>query len=303
MKHTILIDCTDAKGLVHKTTGVLYHNDLNVVSNHEFVQPETGRFFMRTEIEGDIDVERIRGGLIGILPEEANVSISENRKKRVVILVTKEHHALGELLIKHHFGELNAEILAVIGNHDILRGFVEQFGLPFFTISHEGKTRENHELEVIEKVATFKPDFVILAKYMRILTNEFVKYYPNRIVNIHHSFLPAFIGANPYRQAYERGVKIIGATAHFVNSDLDEGPIIVQQIMPQDERGPLLEREASERPLDPVALGEPCGGIDDLAVGQVDQGDLSAPPHLPSLVVAGVHDHPAQPRLEPLRVA
>jgi formyltetrahydrofolate deformylase len=254
MKHTILIDCADAKGLVHKTTGVLYHNDLNVVSNHEFVQPETGRFFMRTEIEGEIDVERIRGGLIGILPENANVSISENRKKRVVILVTKEHHALGELLVKHLFGELNAEILAVIGNHDKLKAFVEQFDLPFFTISHEGKTRENHELEVIEKVATFKPDFVILAKYMRILSNDFVQHYPNRIVNIHHSFLPAFVGANPYRQAHERGVKIIGATAHFVNSDLDEGPIIVQQIMPTDHTQSPQEMAQMGRDVEKLTL-------------------------------------------------
>jgi formyltetrahydrofolate deformylase len=254
MKHTILIDCSDAKGLVHKATGVMYHNDLNVISNHEFVQPETGRFFMRTEIDGDVDIERIRGGLIGILPEDAHVLISENRKKRVVILVTKEHHALGELLVRHHFGELNAEILAVIGNHDILRGFVEQFHLPFFTISHEGKTREAHELEVIEKVATFAPDFVILAKYMRILTNEFVKYYPNRIVNIHHSFLPAFIGANPYRQAYERGVKIIGATAHFVNDNLDEGPIIVQQIMPTDHTQSPQEMAQMGRDVEKLTL-------------------------------------------------
>ncbi|MBL7817425.1 MAG: formyltetrahydrofolate deformylase [Saprospiraceae bacterium] len=254
MTHTILIDCSDAKGLVHKVTGVLYHNDLNVVSNHEFVQPETGRFFMRTEIDGNMDAERIHNGLSGILPADANVRISENRKKRIVILVTKEHHAVGELLIRHQFGELNAEILAVIGNHDVLRGFVGQFGLPFFHISHEKKTRDEHETEVLAKINEFSPDYIILAKYMRVLTPKFVEDYNNKIVNIHHSFLPAFIGANPYRQAYERGVKIIGATAHFVNDNLDEGPIIMQQVIPTNHTQSPQEMAQMGRDVEKITL-------------------------------------------------
>ena len=256
MTHTILIDCADAKGLVHKVTGVLYHNDLNVVSNHEFVQPETGRFFMRTEIDGVMDAERIYNGLSGILPEDANVRITEQRKKRVVILVTKEHHVLGELLIRHQFGELNAEVVAVIGNHDLLRGFVGQFGLPFIHISHVDKTREVHENEVLSQINALKPDFIILAKYMRILTSEFVKPYSNRIINIHHSFLPAFIGANPYRQAYERGVKIIGATAHFVNDNLDEGPIIMQQVIPTDHTQSPQEMTQMGRDVEKITLAK-----------------------------------------------
>lgn len=256
MTHTILIDCSDAKGLVHKVTGVLYHNDLNVVSNHEFVQPETGRFFMRTEIDGDMDADRIRNGLSGILPEDANVRISESRKKRVVILVTKEHHALGELLIRHQFGELNAELVAVIGNHDILRGFVGQFGLPFIHISHVDKTREVHETEVLAKINELKPDYIILAKYMRVLTSTFVENYNNRIINIHHSFLPAFIGANPYRQAYARGVKIIGATAHFVNDNLDEGPIIMQQVIPTDHTQSPQEMTQMGRDVEKITLAK-----------------------------------------------
>jgi formyltetrahydrofolate deformylase len=254
MTHTILIDCPDAKGLVHKVTGVLYHNDLNVIANSEFVQPETQRFFMRTEIEGDMDVERIRGGLLGILPENAGVSIAEKRKKRIVVLVTKEHHAIGELLLRHAFNELNAEIVAVIGNHDLLRGLVERFDIPFFLISHEGMTREVHEVAVLEKISSFQPEFIVLAKYMRILTADFVKHYPNQIVNIHHSFLPAFIGANPYRQAYERGVKIIGATAHFVNNNLDEGPIIVQRVIPIDHTDSWQEMAQMGRDAEKLAL-------------------------------------------------
>lgn len=256
MTHTILIDCSDAKGLVHKVTGVLYHNDLNVIANFEFVEDETHRFFMRTEIAGEMNADRIHSGLKGILPSDAHIVISEKKKKRVVILVTKEHHCLGELLIRHQFGDLNAEILAVIGNHDTLRGLTEKFDIPFYFISHDNKTREEHEAAVLNKIKEFQPDLLILAKYMRILSPDFVRYYPNRIVNIHHSFLPAFIGANPYRQAYERGVKIIGATAHFVNNNLDEGPIIVQNVLPVDHTQSAQEMAQMGRDVEKLALAK-----------------------------------------------
>ncbi len=257
MQKVILIDCSDEQGLVHKITGVFYHNHLNVVSNHEFVQEEGGnRFFMRTIIEGEVDDARIYNGLRGILPEDANISISSKNKKNIVILVTKEHHALAELLVRHHFGELNANILAVIGNHSVLEAFVKQFGLPFYCISHEGKSRETHEQEVVDLVKTFNPDFLVLAKYMRILSPSFVDNFPNKIVNIHHSFLPAFIGANPYRQAFERGVKIIGATAHFVNNNLDEGPIITQDVMSVNHAMTPLEMAQAGRDVEKLVLAK-----------------------------------------------
>jgi formyltetrahydrofolate deformylase len=256
MTHTILIDCPDAKGLVHRITGVLYHNELNVQSNHEFVEPETNRFFMRTDIVGEMDVDKIANGLQGILPSDANISIIEKRKKRIVLLVTKEHHCLGELLVRNHFGELNAEVIGVIGNHDVLKTFTEQFGLPFFFITHEGKSREAHELEVLSKISALNTDYIVLAKYMRILSSDFVRNYNNRIINIHHSFLPAFIGANPYRQAYERGVKIIGATAHFVNDNLDEGPIIVQNVIPTDHSQDPQEMTQMGRDVEKIALAK-----------------------------------------------
>ena len=256
MTHTILIDCSDAKGLVHKATGVLYHNDLNVVANYEFVEEETQRFFMRTEIEGKMDAERIHNGLQGILPADAHIRISEKRKKKVVILVTKEHHCLGELLVRNQFGELNIEVLAVIGNHEILRNFTEKFDIPFHFISHENKTREQHEVEILNKIKEFSLDYLILAKYMRILSPQFVDNFKNRIINIHHSFLPAFIGANPYRQAYERGVKIIGATAHFVNNNLDEGPIIVQNVIHIDHTQSAYEMAQMGRDVEKLALAK-----------------------------------------------
>ncbi|MCU6378592.1 formyltransferase family protein, partial [Morganella morganii] len=129
-------------------------------------------------------------------------------------------HCLGDLLMKSAYDGLDVEIAAVIGNHDTLKNLVEQFGIPFHHISHEGLTREQHDEKMIAQIDQYQPDYVVLAKYMRVLTPAFVQHYPNQIINIHHSFLPAFIGARPYHQAYERGVKIIGATAHFVNDNL-----------------------------------------------------------------------------------
>ena len=148
----LLVECGDRPGLVHAITGVLFRRGLNVVGNEEFVDRDSARFFMRTEIEGEMDAERIQNGLQGILPTDAQILISEKKKKKVVILVTKEHHCLGELLVRHQFGDLNAEILAVIGNHDVLKNFTERFDIPFYFITHENKTREQHEAEILAKI-------------------------------------------------------------------------------------------------------------------------------------------------------
>jgi formyltetrahydrofolate deformylase len=232
-RYIIWIDCTDETGLIHKITGVFYHNHLNVITNHEYVQEESNRFFTRSEVEGTLeDTQRIQNGLLGILPSDAQIRITKKEKKNIVVLVTKEHHAIGELLLKNHYNELNANILAVIGNHEILGDLVRRFDLPFHHVSHENLSREEHEKAISEAINQYPADYIVLAKYMRVLTADFVSAYANKIINIHHSFLPAFIGANPYRQASERGVKIIGATAHFVNNVLDEGPIIAQNVMP-----------------------------------------------------------------------
>ncbi|MCV6608418.1 MAG: formyltetrahydrofolate deformylase [Campylobacterales bacterium] len=232
-KWTLLIDTVDQKGLIHKVSGVLFNDNLNVIKTNEFVDHDNNRFFMRSEIEGDVHEDKILDELKEIIPN-ATVKLTPVKKKEIVVLVTKESHAIGDMLIKHEFGELNATIKAVIGNHDVLQPLVEKFNLPFHYITHEGKSREDHEKEIREVIDSYNPEYVVLAKYMRILTPKFIENLENKIINIHHSFLPAFIGANPYKQAYERGVKIIGATSHFVNNDLDEGPIIYQSITPVD---------------------------------------------------------------------
>ncbi len=235
MRCRVLIDCPDAKGLVYKISSIFYRHELNMLSNGEFVDSERNLFFMRSVVEGEIDTPRLEEELQAALPEGSGVKVIEPRKKRLVLMATKESHALGDLLIRYEAGELDAEIVGVVSNYDVLRPLVEKFDIPFHTISHEGLDRETHEARVLERLDALGPiDYVVLAKYMRILTPAFVRAYENRIINIHHSFLPAFIGANPYKQAYERGVKIIGATAHFVNDDLDEGPIIAQDVKPVD---------------------------------------------------------------------
>ncbi|MGE4399322.1 MAG: formyltetrahydrofolate deformylase [Campylobacterales bacterium] len=235
MEKIVLIDCEDSTGLIYKISKIFFENGLNVEKNDEFVEKEKNRFFMRTEISGEADFDLVEKLLRRDLPKDANLRIVEkNKKKKVLLFATKESHCLGDILIRYNSGEIDAELLGVIANHDTLRPLVEKFDLPFYLVSAEGLSREEHEAKVIELTKSLAPDLLVLAKYMRILTPEFVSHFEGKIVNIHHSFLPAFIGANPYKQAYERGVKIIGATAHFVNNNLDEGPIIAQDVVKVD---------------------------------------------------------------------
>jgi formyltetrahydrofolate deformylase len=169
-----------------------------------------------------------------VLPAESHLRVTPTGDRRIVVLATKEHHCLGELLLANASDELGASILAVVSNHSTLEPLVARFGVPFHHVGHEGIPRPEHEARVAELVASYGPEYIVLAKYMRVLGPEFVQRYLHQIINIHHSFLPAFVGSQPYRQAFERGVKIIGATAHFVTESLDEGPIIAQSVIPVD---------------------------------------------------------------------
>jgi len=234
--HILLIDCPDEKGLVYRITQCLYRQELNILKNDEYVDRATNHFFMRTEFEGNLNPEQFQREIEELLPDACNMQLNPKKKKDIVVFATKEHHCLGDLLLRYVYDELNANILAVISNHNTLQSLVAKFGVPFHYIEHEHKTRHEHEAALTKALEIYQPEYLVLAKYMRVLTPEFVEQYHNRIINIHHSFLPAFIGANPYRQAYQRGVKIIGATAHFVNNHLDEGPIIDQNVIRVDHR-------------------------------------------------------------------
>jgi len=253
--YRVLIDCRDEKGLVYKVSSIFFKYDLNILSNSEFVDSETNLFFMRSVVSGFIDGNDLEKELRAVLPANTNLRIIAPEKKNIVLMVTKESHALGDLLIRYEAGELDANILGVVSNYDLLQPLIEKFGIPFYTVSHEGLNRDEHEQKVLECLAGIgEIDYIVLAKYMRILTPNFVEAYANRIINIHHSFLPAFIGANPYKQAYERGVKIIGATAHFVNNDLDEGPIISQDVKHVDHAYNWQELQRLGRDIEKIVL-------------------------------------------------
>jgi formyltetrahydrofolate deformylase len=250
----LLVECADRRGLVHAITGVLLKHALNVVGNQEFVERGSARFFMRTEFDGEVATDTLLGELRHALPTDASIRLSDLAPKRIVVLASKEHHCLGDILIRQNFGELNAQVLGVISNHAALESLVTKFNLPFHFISHENLTRTAHEAEMLKVVDQLKPDYLVLAKFMRVLTPEFVHRFPARILNIHHSFLPAFVGAKPYQQAFDRGVKVIGASAHFVTEKLDEGPIIVQQVIPVDHTHTAHDLSQAGRDVEQMVL-------------------------------------------------
>ncbi len=252
--HVLMINCPDESGLIYKITSIIYKHRLNIISNGEFVERNFNHFFMRTEFSGEFNQEILLYELYEVLPSTVEVKLVGNRKKDIVILATKEYHCLSDLLLRHKFNDLNANVLAVVSNHSNLKELTEKFEVPFYYINHTDKTREEHEEEVLQLVKQFKPDFLVLAKYMRVLSPAFISAYNNRIINIHHSFLPAFVGANPYLKAYERGVKIIGATAHFVNDQLDEGPIIAQNVIHVDHSHSAKEMAQAGRDVEKIVL-------------------------------------------------
>ncbi|MBL0708234.1 MAG: formyltetrahydrofolate deformylase [Sulfurimonas sp.] len=257
-KYIVLIDSNDQKGLVYKVSTIFYNYNLNIISNSEFVDRDNNKFFMRSVVEGDADAKELNDAIKSVLPKTASAKVIAPKKKNIIIMATKELHALGDILIRHEAGELDANILAVISNYDELESLVSKFGIPFICISHKGCSREEHEAKIINYIDAFEHvehvDYIVLAKYMRILTPKFVEAFEDKIINIHHSFLPAFIGANPYKQAYDRGVKIIGATAHFVNNNLDEGPIIAQEVIHVNHAYSWRDMQRSGKDAEKVVL-------------------------------------------------
>jgi formyltetrahydrofolate deformylase len=252
--HILLIACSDRTGLIFQITGVLFRNNLNIISNAEYVDKDANGFFMRTEFSGTVDKPALLRELKALLPDNAFIQLNPRRKKNIVLLATKESHCLGDLLLRNYSNELNANVQAVISNYNDLRSLTEKFGIKYHFVDHTGISREDHEKKVQETISLYDPEYLVLAKYMRILSSEFTAPFPDRIINIHHSFLPAFIGARPYEQAYNRGVKIIGATAHFVNENLDEGPIIAQSVIPVDHSHSATDMAQAGRDVEKIVL-------------------------------------------------
>jgi formyltetrahydrofolate deformylase len=237
MREIVLVDCPDAVGLIHRITGVLERRRLNIEANHEFVDMATRHFFFRAEVvaaDGRLPADQLRTELAAVLPAGAQVRVTRDERRPIVVCATREPHCLGELLLLDTVGELPGRIVGVVSNHDLLRPLTERFSVPFTHVPHDGVDRDAHESMVAAAIEAYQPDYVVLARYMRVLSPGFVARFAGRMINIHHSFLPAFAGASPYRQAFARGVKLIGATAHFVTAELDDGPIIAQDVTPVD---------------------------------------------------------------------
>jgi formyltetrahydrofolate deformylase len=233
----LLIHCSDRPGIVSAVSTFLYSHGVNITQlDQHSTDPENGEFFMRLEFQTphlDISKQALEKSFEEVVANRFGMQWQISyaaKRKRTAILVSKYEHTMMELLWRWKQGLLPAEIVMVISNHPDLQKEIESFGLPFHHVPVSKETKAESEAKILELIDG-QTDLLVLARYMQILSGDFVDKVPHRIINIHHSFLPAFIGANPYKQAYERGVKLIGATAHYVTEDLDAGPIIEQDVV------------------------------------------------------------------------
>jgi formyltetrahydrofolate deformylase len=226
------LQCADQPGIVHAMTSAVLNCGGNIIENQQFTDPTTNQFVMRTRFETAQGIDGAQKSLNeGLSKFNPSLHIRPTAQKpRALVMVTTESHCLRDLLYLEELGELNVEIPLVISNREELRSLVESHGVKFLFLPVTANTKAAQEAEILKQIEALKIDFVVLARYMQILSANFCATMPGKIINIHHSFLPGFKGAKPYHQAHERGVKIIGASAHFVTSDLDEGPIIEQDV-------------------------------------------------------------------------
>ena len=256
MRHLILhINCPDQRGIIAQFTGILYNHGANVLNLEQHVEPDEKLFFMRIHLDisnMEISEDALREILMALV-KKTNASIQfyypENLLK-MAIFVTKESAPLYDLLIKHQSRELPCDIPCIISNHEHLKEIAGQFNIPFFHLPITSETKGKQEKEIRELMEKENIDLLVLARYMQILSSEFAADYQGRIINIHHGFLPAFKGNHPYRRAWERGVKMIGATAHYVTADLDEGPIIEQDVVSVNHQHSVKEMVQAGRDIE-----------------------------------------------------
>lgn len=233
------LHCPDQRGLVARVTGFVFEQGGNILSSHQHIEELGNRLFMRVHFDmAEMTASREQlESAFGELAEELDMTYAfsySDQRKRMAIMVSRYDHCLYDLFLRHQYGDLDADIALVVSNHPDLREVTERFGVPFHHVPVSKETKQEAEQETLRLFDEYNVDFVALARYMQILTSTLLDAYPNRIINIHHGFLPAFKGAKPYHQAYEKGVKIIGATAHYANEELDMGPIISQDTVHVD---------------------------------------------------------------------
>lgn len=261
MKNTaiLLITCPDRKGEVATIADFIYRHNGNILHADEHGDEESGLFLMRVEFDPkDFDINladfsRHFSPVAETFGMKWRLAQSAHRP-RMIIFVSKYDHCLVDLLYRHKSGELACDIPLIISNHPDTRAIADFFDIPYCVISVSKENKAAAENQIHALIAEHKPDFMVLARYMQILSNEFVNRYPQRIINIHHSFLPAFVGARPYHQAFERGVKLIGATSHYVTEVLDDGPIIEQDVVRVSHRDTVEDLIRKGRDLEKVVL-------------------------------------------------
>lgn len=257
----MLISCPDQPGIVAAVSRFLHEHGANIVQSDQYtMDPEGGMFFIRIEfdlLELDRRMDTLQMDFAEVVARKFNMKwriSQESRKKRLAIFVSKEDHCLLELLWQWQAGDLNAEIALVISNHPDMRGLVESMEIPYYHVPVTAETKQQAEDEQLRLVAEANADCIVLARYMQIISPKFIEEFAGRIINIHHSFLPAFVGGKPYAQAYNRGVKIIGATAHYVTEELDGGPIIEQDVQRVSHRDDVNDLKRIGRHIERIVL-------------------------------------------------
>jgi len=255
----LLLSCPDRGGLVSRISHFVFERGGNILDLDEHVDIENKYFFIRIAWDMknfSISENEIISAFMPLAKEfnaQWKINFAE-RKLRVAIFVSKLDHCLQEILWRQHLGEFNIEIPLIISNHPDLKTLADHYSIPYYVFSIDEKIKEEQEKKELTLLKEHKVDTIVLARYMQILTSAFVNEYPNRIINIHHSFLPAFVGPNPYKQAYERGVKIIGGTSHYVTIELDEGPIIEQDIIRISHKDKISDLVRKGRDLERMIL-------------------------------------------------
>ncbi|REE05934.1 formyltetrahydrofolate deformylase [Marinoscillum furvescens] len=256
----LLIHCNDRKGLISTITHFLFEHNGNIIDLDEHVEKSEGIFFMRVEweLEGfDIPKENIHSVFDEKIASQFEMEWQlhfTDKKPRMAIFVSKASHCLYDILSRHYSGEWQIEIPAIISNHSIHEEVANRYGIPFYHFEMNKDNKAEVEMAQMTLLTELRVDFIILARYMQILSNDFISAYPNRIINIHHSFLPAFAGAKPYHRAHERGVKIIGATSHYVTADLDAGPIIEQDVVKISHKNTVEDLIRKGKDLEKIVL-------------------------------------------------
>ena len=231
-RYVLTLQCPDRPGIVNRVTGALLEVDGNIAESAQFGDPDTETFTLRTVFDSPATEDVVTGMLTEVAEAlSARLTIRpESRRRRVLIMVSRYDHCLLDLLFRHRNGELAVEIPLIISNHTDCAPLADRYGIPFEHVPVTPESKEEAERTLLARIDEHDIDFVVLARYMQVLSNDVCAAYPGRIINIHHSFLPGFKGSRPYHQAHARGVKLIGATAHYVTPDLDEGPIIEQDV-------------------------------------------------------------------------